>query len=58
MALEHLISTLKQENKSVVSQEIQRRKAFLDKVRTNSNFLFDEIYKQEKEKLENNKKLM
>jgi hypothetical protein len=58
MAYERLIGTLKQESKVLVSEEIRRRKALLDKLKSGTKNDFEDIYREEKEKLENKQKLM
>ncbi|ACG57699.1 hypothetical protein HY04AAS1_1013 [Hydrogenobaculum sp. Y04AAS1] len=58
MAYERLIGTLKQESKVLVSEEIKRRKALLDKLKSSPRSDFEDIYREEKEKLENKQKLM
>jgi hypothetical protein len=58
MVYEKLIDTFKQENKSLVSEEMKRRKTLLDKMRSASTNDFEDVYRQEKEKLENKQKLM
>jgi hypothetical protein len=58
MAYERLIGTLKQESKVLVSEEIRRRKALLDKLKSSPKSDFEDIYRQEKEKLESKQKLM
>jgi hypothetical protein len=58
MAYERLIGTLKQESKVLVSEEIKRRKALLDKLKSSPKSDFEDIYREEKEKLENKQKLM
>jgi hypothetical protein len=58
MAYERLIGSLKQESKVLVSEEIRRRKALLDKLKSSPKSDFEDIYRQEKEKLENKQKLM
>jgi hypothetical protein len=58
MAYERLIGSLKQESKVLVSEEIRRRKALLDKLKSSSRSDFEDIYREEKEKLENKQKLM
>jgi hypothetical protein len=58
MVYEKLIDTFKQENKSLVSEEMKRRKTLLDKMRSASTNDFENVYRQEKEKLENKQKLM
>jgi hypothetical protein len=58
MAYERLIGTLKQESKVLVSEEIRRRKALLDKLKSSPRSDFEDIYREEKEKLENKQKLM
>jgi len=58
MAYERLIGSLKQESKVLVSEEIKRRKALLDKLKSSPKSDFEDIYREEKEKLENKQKLM
>lgn len=58
MGFEHLIGSLKQEQKTLISQEMQRRKTLLDKIKSSNTNDFDEIYRQEKQKLENKQNLM
>jgi hypothetical protein len=58
MAYERLIGTLKQESKVLVSEEIRRRKALLDKLKSSPKSDFEDIYREQKEKLENKQKLM
>ncbi|MFP3254108.1 MAG: hypothetical protein RXN95_03470 [Hydrogenobaculum sp.] len=58
MAYERLIGSLKQESKVLVSEEIRRRKALLDKLKSSPKNDFEDIYREEKEKLENKQKLM
>jgi len=58
MAYERLIGSLKQESKVLVSEEIRRRKALLDKLKSSPKSDFEDIYREEKEKLENKQKLM
>ncbi|GAB6078095.1 hypothetical protein [Hydrogenobaculum acidophilum] len=58
MAYEHLIGTLKQESKALVSEEIKRRKTLLEKLRSDVKNDFEDIYRKEKQKLENKQKLM
>ena len=58
MVYEKLIDTFKQENKSLVSEEMKRRKTLLDKMRSASTNDFEDVYRQEEEKLENKQKLM
>ncbi len=58
MAYEHLIGTLKQESKALVSEEMKRRKMLLEKLRSNVKNDFEDIYRKEKQKLENKQKLM
>jgi len=58
MVYEKLIDTFKQENKSLLSEEMKRRKTLLDKMRSASTNDFEDVYRQEKEKLENKQKLM
>jgi hypothetical protein len=58
MVYEKLIDTFKQENKSLVSEEMKRRKTLLDKMKSASTNDFENVYRQEKEKLENKQKLM
>lgn len=58
MGYEHLIGSLEQERKMLVSQEIKRRKTLLDKVRSSDSNSFENAYKEEKQKLENKQKLM
>jgi hypothetical protein len=58
MAYERLIGSLKQESKVLVSEEIRRRKALLDKLKSSPRSDFEDIYREEKEKLENKQKLM
>ncbi|MFP3158601.1 MAG: hypothetical protein RXR65_02360 [Hydrogenobaculum sp.] len=58
MAYERLIGTLKQESKVLVSEEIRRRKALLDKLKSSTKNGFEDIYREQKEKLENKQKLM
>jgi hypothetical protein len=58
MVYEKLIDTFKQENKSLVSEEMKRRKTLLDKMKSASTNDFEDVYRQEKEKLENKQKLM
>ncbi|AEF19390.1 MULTISPECIES: hypothetical protein [unclassified Hydrogenobaculum] len=58
MAYERLIGSLKQESKVLVSEEIRRRKALLDKLKSSPKSDFEDIYREQKEKLENKQKLM
>jgi hypothetical protein len=58
MVYEKLIDTFKQENKSLLSEEMKRRKTLLDKMKSASSNDFEDVYRQEKEKLENKQKLM
>jgi len=58
MAYERLIGSLKQESKVLVSEEIRRRKALLDKLKSSPKSDFEDIYREEKERLENKQKLM
>ncbi len=58
MAYEHLIGTLKQESKALVSEEMKRRKALLEKLKDRTKNDFEDVYRQERKKLENKQKLM
>jgi len=58
MAYERLIGSLRQESKVLVYEEIRRRKVLLDKLKSSHKSDFEDIYREEKEKLENKQKLM